>query len=100
MLLFFCLLFSFHTSSYADGIAEREVLANGMTLLHSEKTVLPIVTVVVAIKAGSVVEPSEKAGLANLTADLLNEGTKTRSVKGDQRCDRICRRFSEHFRRC
>lgn len=81
ILVSLCLLFPFHTSSYADGIAEREVLDNGIILLHSEKTALPIVTVVVAIKSGSVVEPPEKSGLANLTADLLNEGTKARSSK-------------------
>ena len=81
ILLFLCLLFPFHTSSYAASIAEREILDNGITLLHSGKTVLPIVTVVVAIKAGSVVEPPEKSGLANLTADLLNEGTKARTSK-------------------
>jgi len=81
ILLFLCSLALFVTSSYAAPIADREVLANGMTLLHSEKTVLPIVTVVVAIKAGSIAEPAEKSGLANLTADLLNEGTKTRSSK-------------------
>ncbi|MDH4230911.1 MAG: insulinase family protein [Nitrospirota bacterium] len=76
-----CVLFLFSTFSYAADIADREVLYNGITLLHAEKTGLPIVTVVVAIKAGSVAEPAEKAGLANLTADLLNEGTKKRSSK-------------------
>ncbi|PKL49435.1 MAG: hypothetical protein CVV37_07605 [Nitrospira bacterium HGW-Nitrospira-1] len=81
ILLFLCSPGLFITSSYAAPIAEREVLDNGMTLLHSGKTGLPIVTVVIAIKAGSVVEPEDKSGLANLTADLLNEGTKTRSSK-------------------
>ena len=81
ILLFLCLFFPFHASSYAASIAEREILDNGITLLHSGKTVLPIVTVVVAIKAGSVAEPPEKSGLANLTADLLNEGTRGRSSK-------------------
>lgn len=81
VLCLFCFLVLFSASSYAERIADREVLANGMTLLHSGKTGLPIVTVIVAIKAGSVVEPPEKAGLANLTADLLNEGTKSRSSK-------------------
>ena len=76
-----CFIFLLSTLSYAEPIADRAVLANGMTLLHSEKTGLPIVTVVVAIKAGSVAETAEKAGLANLTADLLNEGTKKRSSK-------------------
>ena len=81
ILLLLCSIILFSASSYAGPIADREVLANGMTLLHSEKTGLPIVTVVVAIKAGSVAEPVEKSGIANLTADLLNEGTKTRSSK-------------------
>lgn len=76
-----CVLLLFSTLSYAGDIAERTVLPNGITLLYAEKTGLPIVTVVVAVKAGSVVEPAEKAGLANLTADLLNEGTKKRSSK-------------------
>jgi zinc protease len=74
-----CCLFASHAS--AGRIAEREVLKNGVTLLHSEKKTLPIIKVIVAIKAGSIVEPSAKAGLANLTADLLNEGTARRSAK-------------------
>jgi zinc protease len=65
----------------AAAIAEREVLPNGMVLLHAERTGLPIVKVVLAIKAGSVDEPPGKGGLANLTADLLNEGTTTRSSR-------------------
>ncbi len=65
----------------AGPIANREILPNGITLLHSEKKALPIVTVVVLIKAGGIAEPAEKAGLASLTADLLNEGTKKRTSK-------------------
>ena len=81
LLLFICSVTLFIPSSNAGSIADREVLPNGITLLHSEKTGLPIVTVVIAIKAGSIAEPPEKAGLANLTAALLNEGTTTRSSK-------------------
>jgi len=81
VLLFLCLVFPFQASSYAASIAGRDILDNGITLLHSEKTVLPIVTVVVAIKAGSVAESPGKSGLANLTADLLKEGTEGRSSK-------------------
>jgi zinc protease len=65
----------------AGRMAGREVLPNGMVLLHAERSALPIVRVVLAIKAGSVTEPAEKAGLAHLTADLLNEGTAKRSSK-------------------
>lgn len=77
-LLLLCMI-AFCSRAESAGLARREVLANGMTLLHAEKTGLPMVTVVVAVKAGSVAEPAEKAGLSNLAADLLNEGTKTRS---------------------
>ncbi|MBI3988754.1 MAG: insulinase family protein, partial [candidate division NC10 bacterium] len=61
-------------------LAKRVVLDNGLTLLVSEKQALPIVTVQVLIKAGSVLELKDKAGLANLAAELLTRGTKTRSA--------------------
>jgi len=66
--------------SFAGEIADREILPSGLVLLHSEKKELPIITVVVAVKAGAVDESYEKAGLANLTADLLNEGTSKRTA--------------------
>ncbi len=59
--------------------AHREVLPQGMVLLHSEQSYLPVVHVVVLIKASPFDEPPEKAGLANLTAELLMEGTTTRT---------------------
>jgi zinc protease len=70
-----------YSSASAAKIAERETLKNGIILLHTEKKTLPIIKVIIAIKAGNIVEPSEKAGLANLTADLLNEGTTRRPAK-------------------
>lgn len=63
-----------------EPLAKRVVLPNGLTLLVSEKRALPIVTVQVLIKAGSVLEPQDKAGLANLAAELLTRGTKSRSA--------------------
>ena len=41
---------------------------NGMILLLSEKHDIPMVTVNMAIKAGSMVEPGDKPGLASITA--------------------------------
>ncbi len=70
----------FPSTVFASEIATREVLPNGLVLLQSEQHNLPIVMVTLAIKAGSLVEPAEKAGLANLTASLLTEGTKTRTA--------------------
>jgi zinc protease len=51
-----------------------------MVLLLSEKHEIPMVTVSMAIKAGSVVEPGDKPGLASLTASLLTQGTTKRTA--------------------
>jgi len=59
---------------------KREVLENGLTLIIVERHNLPVVMVTVGIKAGTLMEPEEKAGLANLTAVLLKEGTKSRTA--------------------
>jgi len=61
--------------------AKRTVLSNGLTVLHSENHNLPIVMVTLMVKAGQRHELKEKAGLANLTAELLTEGTKNRSSR-------------------
>lgn len=60
--------------------AERRVLPNGTVLLISEQHNLPIVVVQLLLDAGARRDPDGKAGLADLTADLLTEGTKRRSA--------------------
>lgn len=67
-------------SSAAEPLGKRIVLKNGMILLLSEKHELPVVTVSMAIRAGSIVEPPDKPGLASITASLLTQGTKRRSA--------------------
>ncbi|MBS1125678.1 MAG: putative Peptidase domain protein, involved in ppq synthesis (ppqG), partial [Nitrospirae bacterium] len=64
----------------AEPLGKRIVLENGMVLLLSEKHELPVVTVSMAIKAGGVVEPADKPGLASITASLLTQGTKSRTA--------------------
>jgi len=59
---------------------ERRTLANGARLLVSEQHALPMVVVQIMIDAGARWDPPGKEGLAGLTADLLTEGTKTRSA--------------------
>lgn len=61
-------------------IGERYVLDNGMVLLVKENHALPVVMVNMIIKAGSVMEPPEKAGLAHLTAGLLTKGAGKKSA--------------------
>ncbi len=75
VLSFLCFLF---TESYAIKVNKR-TLQNGLVVLHSESHNLPIVMVTLLIKVSHLNEPVEKAGLANLTAELLTEGTKNRT---------------------
>lgn len=78
-ILVLVVLFQVTPSLAAEPIGKRIVLDNGMVLLLSEKHSLPMVTVSMLIKAGAVNDPAAKAGLAALTAGLLDEGTKTRT---------------------
>jgi zinc protease len=57
------------------------VTANGITVLVLEQHFLPIVEIHALIKTGSAQDPPDKAGLANLVASLLDEGTTTRTSK-------------------
>jgi zinc protease len=59
----------------------KSVMPNGMTVLVLEQHFLPIVEVHALIKTGSAQDPHDKAGLANLVASLLDEGTTTRTSK-------------------
>lgn len=53
-------------------------LPNGLTVVAVERKNVPLVTVSLLIKSGAAGE--EKDGLANMTADLLTKGTKTRTA--------------------
>jgi len=64
----------------AGPLGTREVLPNGLTLLTAERHALPIVTVRVLVRAGSLHEPADLPGLANLTALLLPQGTARRTA--------------------
>ena len=59
---------------------QEKKLPNGLTVAVIERKSSPIVTVQLLVRSGAYVESVEKAGLANLTADLLTKGTKTRSA--------------------
>lgn len=57
--------------------ATREVLSNGLIFLHVAQHELPLVTVSLTLPAGTMSETVKQAGLAALTADLVQEGTTT-----------------------
>jgi len=76
----FGLLLCAHLAIAVGPPVERRTLPNGAQLLISEQHALPMVVVQIMIDAGSRRDPHGKEGLASLTADLLTEGTKTRSA--------------------
>ncbi len=66
-------------AGWAAAGVERAELPNGIRLLVAERRSLPVVAVEVSMDAGSRYEPGDKAGLANLTADLLTRGAGSRA---------------------
>jgi len=59
---------------------QEKKLANGLTVAVIQRTSVPLVTVQLLVKSGASAEFDKQAGLANLTADMLTKGTKTRSA--------------------
>ena len=59
---------------------ERRKLSNGLEVLIVEQHELPVVNMNLIVKTGSAADPQDHAGLANFTAALIDESTKTRSA--------------------
>ena len=59
---------------------QRRKLSNGLEVVVVEQHELPVVSMNLVLKTGAAADPQDKAGLANLTAALLDEGTKTRDA--------------------
>lgn len=59
---------------------ERQTLSNGMVLLTAEDHKIPMVNISLVVKSGSGHDPLGREGLANLCAELLTYGTKTRAA--------------------
>lgn len=58
---------------------ERTELSNGMTLLTGVSRNIPAASIYAVVNVGSRYEPEEKAGLASLLGEMLDEGTLKRS---------------------
>ena len=56
-------------------------LTNGLTVVLVEDQRFPLATVRLNFRAGSKFDPADTPGLAEATASLLTEGTKTRSAR-------------------
>jgi zinc protease len=59
---------------------KEKKLPNGLTVAVAERKNVPLVTVQLLVRSGASSENLDKAGLANMTADLLTKGTKTRTA--------------------
>ncbi len=57
-----------------------KTLANGLKVVVAENHEQPVVSMRLLIKAGSSLDPADKAGLANMTAGLLRKGTAARDA--------------------
>ncbi len=64
----------------AEPLAQKTILDNGLTLIVSERNQLPTIHLQVMIRAGSTQDPPHLLGLANVTAELLTQGTKQRKA--------------------
>jgi len=58
----------------------RDNFKNGLQIIATQNNETPTVSLLLSIEGGSLLDPIEKAGLASLTASLMNEGT-TNHVK-------------------
>jgi zinc protease len=59
---------------------QRAKLANGLRVLVAERHAIPAVEMRLLVDAGYASDAAEKAGLARLAADMMDEGTRTRSA--------------------
>lgn len=61
--------------------AQSFTLANGLTVIHSPKPGLPLVSASLVVRAGQGANPTDRPGLATFVAAMLPEGTATRSAQ-------------------
>lgn len=78
-LLSYILFLIFYVANASAFPINRDSLDNGLILLTTEDHKLPMVDIVAVVKAGSIYDPKGKEGLANLVANLLIRGTKTKT---------------------
>jgi len=58
----------------------KQILDNGLQVVVVEHPEVPVVTFMLVVKSGGMQDPLDKAGLANFTANLLRQGTKTKTA--------------------
>jgi zinc protease len=59
----------------------KKQLANGLTVLLKRQSTLPLVTIQAYAKGGAIADTAETSGLASLTTEMLEKGTKKYSAE-------------------
>jgi zinc protease len=67
-------------SAFKPPPIEKRTLSNGLPVWIVELHKVPVVQVELVVKAGSSADPEHKFGLANLTAEMLDEGAGKRDA--------------------
>jgi zinc protease len=69
------------TTTASSGLAPvRKALSNGASVVTQETSMTPAVTISAVFRAGTMYEPPDLAGLAYLTARVMDRGTERRSA--------------------
>ncbi len=58
----------------------QQTLANGLRVIVASNQQLPLISADLRVASGASADPQNRAGLAGLTADLVNKGTATRTA--------------------
>lgn len=59
---------------------EKTKLANGLNVWIVKQNELPIVSMNLVLNTGGTLDPADRSGVSSFTANMLNQGTKTRSA--------------------
>jgi len=66
--------------SFSLPTIEKSTLSNGLNVWVVQRKKLPIVSMNMVLDVNGSMDPADKGGVANFTAGMLNQGTKTRSA--------------------
>ena len=60
---------------------QERTLPNGLRVIVTRQTAIPKVSVLLSVLSGYSSDPADQTGLAAMTADLIQEGTKTKNSR-------------------
>ncbi|MEN6626173.1 MAG: pitrilysin family protein [Candidatus Sumerlaeia bacterium] len=60
---------------------QRATLSNGLKVVFAERDSVPLVRMSLILDSGTVADPPDKSGVANLTLGMMREGTKKRTAE-------------------